>query len=88
MQGENFELEHDGSRALMGFFITVRVEAESTEAAGLRAKEVVEGDPRLAAAYNSAGSLEPTISVHVVHKLPMSNKMKNTDFVFFEMDED
>ena len=87
LQGQNFELEQEGRLALFGFFVTVCVEAKSKEEAEVAARMVVQSDPKLSAAYQGQLSVEPSISVEVVHDLTPEIKMFKTGYTFFPMDE-
>lgn len=55
LQGDNFELSREGRKQLLGFFVTVRVEAESEAEAGNKAIRLVKSDSQLADAFMTAG---------------------------------
>lgn len=87
LEGNDFELTSNGHKEVVGFFITVRVEAQTEEVAAEKAIEVVKADPCLAEAFAGGSRKSPRIEAKVVHELPAENKMKNTDFQFFPMVE-
>ena len=84
---ENFDIHHKGKRQPVGFFTTVRVEAETDESASRMAIHTIQSDPAFAEAYAQGASTKPTIEVKVTHELEPSNKMNNTAHTFFRMDE-
>jgi hypothetical protein len=87
LQGQNFKLEQEGSSAMLGFFVTVCVEAKSEEEASDAARKAVQSDPKLAAAFQGKPAIQPSIAVEVVHLLtPEINKF-TTGYTFFPMDE-
>jgi len=88
LQGENFELSHEGEVRLLGFFVTVRVEAESEPEAEKRAIQHVKSDPQLAEAFKAGVAASPEVRVNVVHQLLPDNKMGNTVYTFFPMEEE
>ncbi len=87
LMGEDFMLSRDGSIELYGFFVTVRVETDTEEEAGVEAIKIVKADPELADAFKEDTSQTPKIEVRVVHQLLPDNKMKNTKYTFFLMEE-
>ena len=87
LMGEDFMLSRDGSNELCGFFVTVRVEANSEDEAGADAIQIVKSDPHLADAFKTDAIEKPKIEVRVVHELLPDNKMKNTGYTFFPMEE-
>jgi len=87
LEGKNFGLSRNGSNELFGFFVTVRVEAESEREAEITATALIESDPQLADAYKADANETPKIEVKVVHQLLPENKMKNTELIFFSMGE-
>ena len=87
LHGENFDIQYRGKRQPVGLFTTIRVEAETDEAASQMAVKVLEADPALAEAFLPNASTTPTIQVKVVHVLEPSNKMKNTVHTFFAMSD-
>ena len=87
LEGKDFELLRGGSKELFGFFVTVRVEAQSEREAEISATAIVKSDPQLAHAYKADANEIPRIEVKVVHQLLTENKMKNTKFEFFPMRE-
>ena len=72
---------------MFGFFVTVRVEAQSEREAEISATALVKSDPQLAHAYKAGANETPKIEVKVVHQLLPENRMKNTEFEFFPMGE-
>lgn len=88
LMGENFPMDYDGDVVLQGFFVTKRVEAENEEVAREMAIAGIKSTPIIASSILLAGVTEPTIQVKVVHLLPDHNKMKDTEFVFFPMEDD
>ena len=87
LMGEDFMLPHSGSKELCGFFVTVRVEADTEDEAGVEAIEVLKEDPRIANALKADAPKTPKIEVRVVHELLPVNKMKSTEYTFFSMEE-
>lgn len=81
LMGENFPVA--GQPKLQGFFITKRVEASSEEVAAAQAVAAVKADPQ----FSQSSFVEPTVTVNVVHQLPESNLMKDTEYLFFPMEE-
>lgn len=79
LMGENFLVA--GCPELQGFFITKRIEAPSEETAAAQAVSAIKTDPRLC----QADSVAPTITVKVIHQLAESNRMKDTEYIFFPM---
>jgi len=86
LMGEDFMLPHNGSKKLCGFFVTVRVEADTEDEARAGAIHVLKADPQLADAFTANSPKTPKIEVRVVHKLLPENKMKNTEYTFFPME--
>jgi hypothetical protein len=87
LMGEDFMLPNNGSKELCGFFITVRVEADTEDEAGAAVLEVLKEDPQLADAFKAGSPKTPRIEVRVLHELLPENKMKNTEYTFFPMEE-
>ncbi len=87
LEGNDFELSRNGSKEALGFFVTVRVESQSEQEAASRAIEVVKADPQLEEAFRADTGKNPRIEAKVVHELLPENTMKNTEFVFFPMEE-
>jgi hypothetical protein len=87
LEGNDFALNFGGVEQAVGFFITVRVEAHSEEAAATAAIAIVRADPRLAEAFSGATLQHLRLEPKVVHELPPENRMENTGFVFFPMEE-
>ena len=88
LQGNDFSLTRDDIKDVLGFFITVRVEAESEEKASILATEIVKSEPELAEAFSTNASTKPSIEVKVVHELLPENKMNKTEFFFYSMEEE
>ncbi len=88
LQGDNFELSRDGRKQLLGFFVTVRVEAESEADAGNKAIQLVKSDSHLADAFMAGTAASPEIQVKVVHQLLPENKMTRTEYSFFPMNDE
>ena len=88
LQGNNFPLTRNGIQDKLGFFITVRVEAENEEKASSLATELVKSDPELAEAYGTNDTTRPNIEVKVVHELLPENTMNKTEFFFYSMVEE
>jgi hypothetical protein len=84
---ENFDIQYKGKKQPVGFFTTVRVEAESDDVASRLATQTIEADPTLSEAFAPNASTKPTIQVKVIHVLEPSNKMNNTAHTFFAMSE-
>ena len=80
-------LPNSGNKELCGFFVTVRVEANTEDEAGAAALEVLKKDPKLADAFKASSPKTPRIEVRVVHELLPENKMKNTEYTLFPMEE-
>ena len=87
LEGNDFELSRNGSKEAFGFFVTVRVESQSEQEAASRAIEIVKADPQLEEAFRADTSKIPRIEAKVVHELLSENTMKNTELVFFPMEE-
>jgi hypothetical protein len=87
LMGEDFMLSRGESKELCGFFVTVRVEANTEEEAGAEAIQALKSDPQLADAFEADAPRPPKIEVRVVHELLPENKMKNTKYTFFPMEE-
>jgi hypothetical protein len=87
LEGNDFELSRNGSKEALGFFVTVRVESQSEQEAASRAIEIIKADPQLGEALRADTGKNPRIEVKVVHELLPENNMKNTEFVFFPMEE-
>jgi len=85
LEGNNFELTHAGKKDLFGFFITVRIEADSESEAKSEAIQLVKSDPELSEAYRADAKEAPVIKVKVVHELLSENKMNKTKYTFFSM---
>lgn len=85
--GEDFMLPKSGSKGLCGFFVTLRVEANTEDDAGAEAIQVLKADPRLADAFKANAPKTPKFEVRVVHELLPENQMKNTEYTFFSMEE-
>jgi hypothetical protein len=88
LEGNDFELSRNGRKEIVGFFVTVRVETDSEHEAASRAIDAVKSDPLLKEAFGSEASTIPRIDTKVVHELLPENKMKNTEFTFFPMEEE
>lgn len=87
LNGENFDIHFEGKRQLVGFFTTVRVEAETDEAAAHMAVDVVMSDSMLSEAFSAGTSTKPDLQIKAIHVLEPDNKMKNTPHTFFSMNE-
>ena len=87
LMGEDFMLSRDGSMELYGFFVTVRVETDTEEEAGVEAIKIVKSDPELADAFKADTIKAPKIEVRVVHHLLPDYKMKKTKYTYFLMAE-
>ncbi|MDX8400211.1 MAG: hypothetical protein R8K20_08170 [Gallionellaceae bacterium] len=88
LQGSDFELSRGGKKEALGFFITVRVDAQTEEEAASAAIGVVKSDHQLEEAFRAEATKVPIIEVKVIHELPPENMMKNIEFVFFTMEEE
>lgn len=53
LEGNDFELSRNGSKEVLGFFVTVRVESQSEQEAASRAIEIVKADPQLEEAFRA-----------------------------------
>jgi hypothetical protein len=80
IEGNNFTLVKGGTAKVVGFFVTKRVEASTEAEAESMATAAVMSDPLFQ--HVEQGSAHPEVVVKVVHELPWSNKMKDTDYVF------
>jgi hypothetical protein len=87
VEGNDFQLSRNGRKEVVGFFVTVRVVTDSEREAASCAIEVVRSDPMLQEAFRPGAGPIPRIQVKVVHELMPDNKMKNTQFTFFPMEE-
>ncbi|MBF8164054.1 hypothetical protein [Ectopseudomonas hydrolytica] len=85
LEGSNFELTRKGAKEVVGFFVTVRVETASEDEATALAIEIVKSYELLKEAFNPNATATPRLEAKVVHELLPSNKMKNTEPVFFPM---
>jgi hypothetical protein len=87
LEGANFVLTRGIGKELLGFFVTVRVESSSAQEAASGAISLVKSDPQLEEAFRAVSEKTPTVVVKVVHELLPENRMKNTEFMFFPMEE-
>ena len=87
LMGQNFLVETGGQESLQAFFITVRVEEPNEEAASSAAIDRVRSLEPIALALSRSHLPEPTIEVRVVHELPESIRMMDTDLLLFPMSE-
>lgn len=87
LEGEDFELSHSGAKELLGFFVTVRVEARSESEAESRAIQRVRSDPQLSDAFKAEAGATPKVKAKVVHQLLLENRMADTAYTFFPMGE-
>jgi len=85
LEGNDFELTRKGTKEIVGFFVTVRVETASEDEAAVRAIEVVKSYDLLKEAFNPNATATPRLDAKLVHELLPDNKMKNTELVFFPM---
>lgn len=88
VNGENFNLEVDGEVQPAGFFATRRVEAETEEIASDVVINTLKNEPELTVATVIESEVNPTITVKVVHEMPLSHKNEYTGFQFYPMIED
>jgi len=88
IEGNDFLLTHGDTKEALGFFVTVRVEANSEDEAINTAIEIVKSNPKLAEAYTTNLNKKPSLKVNVVHELLPDNKMNNTGFTFYPMEEE
>lgn len=86
LEGNNFLLDAEGIRKHFGFFVTKRVIAYSEVEAGKMATQAVWDDPILSG--QDSNPSVPTVVVKVIHELFRSNNMHDTQYSFFEMDEE
>ena len=86
LEGADFLLPRGDKKELLGFFVTVRVEAESDLAARVAAQTLVESDPELTGAFREQG-IAPKLTVKVVHELLPDNRMSKTPYMYFPMEE-
>jgi len=87
LEGNNFELSHIGRKELLGFFVTVRVEAQTEREAEIQAIQLVKSDPQLSNAFRADARETPIVKVKVVHELLPENRMEKTGYIFFPMEE-
>jgi hypothetical protein len=87
LEGNNFELARGTNKELLGFFVTVRVESPTEQEAANSAILFIKSAPQLEAAFQVGGITTPSIEVKVIHELLPENMMKNSEFVFFPMEE-
>ena len=87
LMGQNFLLGVDGRESLQGFFVTIRVEEADEGAAALAAIKRVRSIDLIASALSRTLDAKPTIEVRVVHELPESIRMKDTELALFPMSE-
>jgi hypothetical protein len=87
LEGNDFELTRKGTKEIVGFFVTVRVETTSEDEATVRAIEIVKSYEILKEAFSPSATATPRLDVKLVHELLPNNKMKNTELVFFPMVE-
>lgn len=88
LEGNNFELMREGRKDRFGFFVTVRVDAPSEDDAKERAISLIRSAPELQEAFQNILEIEPSIGAKVVHVLLPENKMKNTEFTFFPIENE
>jgi hypothetical protein len=88
IEGNDFVLTQGDTKEALGFFITVRVDANSEDEAVSKAMEVVKSNPKLAEAYTTNLSKKPSLKANVVHELLPENNMNNTGFTFYPMEEE
>nr|WP_199045277.1 hypothetical protein [Dyella sp. ASV24] len=86
LEGNNFWLSNEGRGSLSGFFMTKRVEARDSDEAGQLAIRDLWLHPELAGQEKNTPT--PSIEVKVVHELPDSIKMKDTELAIYPMDEE
>ncbi len=87
LEGNNFELMREGRKNRFGFFVTVRVDSPSEHDAKDSAISLVRSAPELQEAFQNTSEIKPSIEAKVVHELLPENKMKNTEFKFFPMED-
>nr|CAS02675.1 putative integron gene cassette protein [uncultured bacterium] len=87
LMGQNFLVDTGGHESLQAFFITVRVEEPNEDVAASAAIKRVRSLEPIALALSRSHLPEPTIEVRVVHELPESIRMKDTDLLLFPMSE-
>jgi len=85
LMGENFPAVRGA--ALRGFFITKRIEAPDEASATALAIASVKADPQFSSAFSATTERSPMVTVKVVHKLPDSIEMEDTEYQFFPMEE-
>lgn len=88
LEGNDFELSRNGHKKALGFFVTVRVEATSEQEAASTATELMKSHLELKEAYEEKADTSPNIAVKVVHELLPENKMMDTEFTFYSMEEE
>ena len=88
LQGENFELPRDGGKQLLGFFVTVRVEAESEAEAGSKAIQLVKSDSQLEDSFKADAAVSSDLRVKLLHQLLPENRMDRTEYTFYPMGEE
>lgn len=85
LEGNDFEITRKGTKEIVGFFVTVRVETASEDEATVSAIEIVKSNPLLKEAFNTNTTVTPRLDAKLVHELLPNNKMKDTELVFFPM---
>lgn len=85
LEGKDFELARKGTKEIVGFFVTVRVETASEGEATASAIEIVKSYEILKEAFSPSAAATPRLNAKLVHELLPNNKMKNTELVFFPM---
>ena len=85
--GENFPGDLNGRDKLVGFFVSVFVNAGDPTEAESKALDMLSAHPDLTLPGKATIPEGATISFKVVHELEHDGNPKVTEFQFFEMDE-
>ena len=87
IEGRNFPLDLDGEPALLGFYTTRFVRAESPEKAELLALELLRADPTLdvAPAKRTSRTMIYFDSIEEIDSIPDGASEPGTGYVFYPM---
>ena len=86
VEGENFNLEYEGAIQPTGFFTSRRIEAENEEEATEAILEQLKNEPELNVNTIAKSNIKPSITVKVIHEMPLEHKNKYSGFTFYSME--
>jgi len=87
LHGQNYPLKIEGKSDLFGFFVTRQFVTNTENEAKTLAVRSLKNDPDLYFVDINGNEAETSVEIMVIHELPDSNKMENTKFTFYSMDE-